>query len=83
MGPRRDTARVEAHGKHLSLDRVAQQQRRQAEQHHVKEHQDAGEVVVEEDLDNSQQEHQPYTHADCPDEQAALHDGAHLAGQHG
>ena len=76
-GPRGDAARVEGHGEERAPSRFYQK-RSHAEQDHVEEQQQAGQVNVEKDLDDPDEEEQPDAYSHRDDEQRAVHDGAHL-----
>ena len=81
-GPGGDTARIEGHGQERALAPV-DEDGGQAEQQHVPEHEDAGKVQVEENLHDTQKEHDANADANGVDEYGAVHDGRYLRGEDG
>ena len=79
-GPGGDAAGIEGEGEERALPAL-DKDGRQAEQHHVEEQQDTGQVAVEQDLDDGDEQEQAHAQSHGCDEHGPVHDGAYLAGQ--
>ena len=75
-----DAAGVKCHGKQgqIAVDR---QHQGQGEQEHIEEHEDIGQALLENDLQNSNDQERTDAKTDGVDQQGAVHNSADLIGQ--